>query len=398
MAAIDIQYRGLTGIIRTLSLDTANTLNQVNSAAITDEGLNSVYYENMALERDPDVNLDTEGGNTLASLNITTSDIFYMVTDQVGNLEYRQVQRLDIAQLKRRGGPSGNVDIPAYRTKNTYDIDSLPTKYSGNTIIDNPNPDGLLLGRPWIEAGPNPNPAGIDDAVSGEALTKLEGQFQAEITNSFNPGTTENQQLTQWIDQSSFSHNLNSTGLQKARYRTIPTTKNGYGFVYFDGVSSCMTINPISDLKSQNKISFFIAGRILDDNGSIVGTEPSTNTEMQLLTASGNYKLNFGTASATSSEARDNNWHVFSIIYDGTQSTNANKLKLRIDSNDISLTFSGTVPSSTSSTNDTITLGCQFGGTNFTEMEIGAFFIFLGQDLTAVEIQNVENLLTNEWV
>jgi hypothetical protein len=149
MAAIDIQYRGLTGIIRTLSLDTANTLNQVNSAAIADEGLDLSYYENMALERDPDINLDTEGSNTIASLNITTSDIFYMVTDQVGNLEYRQVQRLDIAQLKRRGGPDGETDFPCYRTLNTYDIDLLPSKYIGNTSIPNPHPSGLVEGRPW---------------------------------------------------------------------------------------------------------------------------------------------------------------------------------------------------------------------------------------------------------
>lgn len=398
MAAINIQYRGLTGLIGTLNLDTANTLNQVNNAAIADEGLNSVYYENMALERDPDINLITEGSNTIASLNITSNDIFYMVTDQVGNLQYRQVQRLDIAQLKRRGGPTANTSIPAYRVKNTYDINSLPTKYLGNTIVNNPHPDGLLLGRPWIEVSPNPDPSGIDDAVSGETLTKLEGQFQAEITSSFNPSTTENVQLTQWVDQSAFAHNLNSTGLQKARYRTIPTTKNGYGFVYFNGTSSCMTINPINDMESQNKITFFIAGRILDDNGSIIGSEPSTNTEMQLLTAGGNYRLNFGTASATSSSVRDDNWHVFSIIYDGSQATNADKLRFRIDSSNIALTFSGAVPSTTSSTNDTITLGCQFGGTNFTEMEIGALFIFLGQNLSSTEIQNVENLLINEWV
>lgn len=149
MAAIDIQYRGLTGIIRTLSLDTSNTLSQVNSAAIADEGLDSVYYENMALERDPDINLDTEGSNTVANLNITTSDIFYMVTDQIGNLEYRQVQRLDIAQLKRQGGPGADTDFPCYRTLNTYDIDLLPSKYIGNTSTPNPHPSGLVEGRPW---------------------------------------------------------------------------------------------------------------------------------------------------------------------------------------------------------------------------------------------------------
>lgn len=28
-------------------------------------------------------------------------------------------------------------------------ISQLPTVYSGNTIVDNPNPGGLVAGRPW---------------------------------------------------------------------------------------------------------------------------------------------------------------------------------------------------------------------------------------------------------
>lgn len=31
----------------------------------------------------------------------------------------------------------------------TLDLNKLPTKYSGNNIVDNPNPAGLLPGRPW---------------------------------------------------------------------------------------------------------------------------------------------------------------------------------------------------------------------------------------------------------
>lgn len=398
MAAIDVQYRGLTGLIGTISVDTANTVAEVETAAIADEGLTSDYYDIMALESDPEINSVDNANSTLAEINYTTTDIFYFSTDQTGNLEYRQVQRLDIAQLKRRGGPTGNVDIPAYRVKNTYDINSLPTQYSGNTVVPNPNPDGLLLGRPWISVSANPDPTDIQDAVGGETLTKLEGQFQGDISQSIVPNANENQQITQWVDQSTFSHNFNSTGSQKAIYRTIPATKNNYGFVYFNGTSSCMTINPISNLESQNKVTFFIAGRILDDNGTITGTEPSTNTQLELVTASGDYKLNFGTASATTGVARDSSWHVFTMIYDGTQATNADKLRLRIDSADIALTFSGTVPSTTLSNNNTITLGCRFGGTNFCEMEIGSFLLFLGQDLTDIEVQNVENLLTNEWV
>ena len=38
---------------------------------------------------------------------------------------------------------------PAYRSLNTYDITRLPTQFSGNTVVDNPNAGGLVQGRPW---------------------------------------------------------------------------------------------------------------------------------------------------------------------------------------------------------------------------------------------------------
>jgi len=149
MAALTVQYKGLTGIIRTLNLDTANTLSETFSAAISDEGLTSGYYLAMALEGNSAINTDTEGSNTLADLNITSSDILYVVPDQEGTLEYRQVQRLDIAELKRQGGPAGNNSFPCYRNLNTYNIDLLPSKYVGNTSTPNPHPSGLQESRPW---------------------------------------------------------------------------------------------------------------------------------------------------------------------------------------------------------------------------------------------------------
>ena len=70
----------------------------------------------------------------------------------------RQEAKLDIAKAKREGkivandgsisGPKDPTQ-PWYRVGNKLHIDSLPTKYSGNVLIDNENPDGLVQGRPW---------------------------------------------------------------------------------------------------------------------------------------------------------------------------------------------------------------------------------------------------------
>lgn len=68
----------------------------------------------------------------------------------------KQTAKLNIAQAKRQGKTvarngtiSGSVDPTktAYRYWNVYDINALPTQYSGNSVVDNPGP--LVAHRPW---------------------------------------------------------------------------------------------------------------------------------------------------------------------------------------------------------------------------------------------------------
>lgn len=56
--------------------------------------------------------------------------------------ELRQKAKLDLAAEKR--ALTGR--------RSTVDITELPTQYNNNAIINNPNPDGLLTGRPWVNA------------------------------------------------------------------------------------------------------------------------------------------------------------------------------------------------------------------------------------------------------
>ena len=55
--------------------------------------------------------------------------------------ELKQKAKLDLAAAKR--ATDGNP-------RATYDLTTLPTQYSGNDIVDNPNIGGLVTGRPWI--------------------------------------------------------------------------------------------------------------------------------------------------------------------------------------------------------------------------------------------------------
>jgi hypothetical protein len=73
-----------------------------------------------------------------------------MALNQISTLatkQLRQIAKLDLAQAKRQAG--GDTSAPAYRPLNVYDITLLPTQYSDNVVVVNPNLDGLVQGRPW---------------------------------------------------------------------------------------------------------------------------------------------------------------------------------------------------------------------------------------------------------
>jgi hypothetical protein len=64
----------------------------------------------------------------------------YNGISELATKELRQKAKLDLAAADRAA--DGNP-------RATYDINKLPTKYSGNDIVDNPNVGGLVDGRPW---------------------------------------------------------------------------------------------------------------------------------------------------------------------------------------------------------------------------------------------------------
>lgn len=104
----------------------------------------------------------------------------------------RQEAKLNLAQTKRQAG--GNISVVSYRTLNTYDIDLLPTKFSGNSVIDNPNADGLIGGRPWIVP--------VNEIVLNNLILRLDPDNSSSYSGS---GTT-------WADLAGPAQNLTLFG------------------------------------------------------------------------------------------------------------------------------------------------------------------------------------------
>lgn len=148
-----LNYKGLTGIRDDVTINLATaTLDDLITAIAADEGLPTDYY-NISVYENPSINNIALGDSstTCAAAGISDGDLIICTPEQSGSKERRQIQKLEIAQLKRRGTPGddSSVTVGYYRLGNTYDRDKLPTKYSGNTVVDNPNVGGLIQGRPW---------------------------------------------------------------------------------------------------------------------------------------------------------------------------------------------------------------------------------------------------------
>jgi hypothetical protein len=157
MANITVTYKGLTAILGSVTIDDTLTLGALIVAIAADEGLPTDYYA-ISIEGNPSVNdtvyddsTVTIGGSLPAGAGITGADRIVCTPRQIGDKERRQIQKLEIAKKKREGGlADDSTQDVYYRQRNAYDRDLLPTKYSGNAVVDNANPGGLQLGRPWF--------------------------------------------------------------------------------------------------------------------------------------------------------------------------------------------------------------------------------------------------------
>ena len=74
MANINIKYKGLTGLLNDLTIDNGQTMAQLRSAIISDEGLSSSYYSRVSIHKNGLVKDSTDdSATTLASVSSRSS-------------------------------------------------------------------------------------------------------------------------------------------------------------------------------------------------------------------------------------------------------------------------------------------------------------------------------------
>lgn len=137
MANITISVQRLTNtaVYDSYTIDNGQTVDQLKTAIATARGYNTNWF-NLVL-----TNAVLTGSSTLAASGVVTGDVLRTanVISRLATREDRQVAKLDLASIDRAESSDPS----------TYDITQLPTQYSGNTVVDNPNTGGLIVGRPW---------------------------------------------------------------------------------------------------------------------------------------------------------------------------------------------------------------------------------------------------------
>ena len=126
-------------IYRSLDAEPSDTFTDIasklaNADGLTDPSIIQLSYAGTVL--DPT--------KSLADMNIQQQS-YIQTSNTISDLatkEAKQKAKLALSAAKRAA--NGNP-------RATYDITQLPTQYSGNDIVDNPNVGGLVQGRPWVE-------------------------------------------------------------------------------------------------------------------------------------------------------------------------------------------------------------------------------------------------------
>ena len=323
--------------------------------------------------------------------------------------QLKQTTKLNMAEAKRQGKVvalngtwtgSANSSQPWAKTLSVLDINLLPTVFSGNSIVDNPNGDGgtLTQGRPWgdVAVGVLPDPVeNPEEAVAPTTFVTLQFWYDGADADQFVPSATDEGQITQWTDKSVLAHNANPAGgSAKPSYEnTVPL--NGYGYLEFDG-NDHLTINPFTDLQSQPGFTLFIVSKFANTTG-VKHLSDTTSGDLAMFADGTTMTVGMEGATATVASEANTNWAIHTLAFDGSQTGNAARLVYRKDKAAKTLSFTGTVGETTNASQTTYDLGNEHGGGTNGMVGYIAEAVLFKKALTSAEIQNIENYLSNKW-
>lgn len=219
-------------------------------------------------------------------------------------------------------------------------------------------------------------------------------------TDNFNVPVTNGTSISAWKDLTKFGHDANVTGGVGPQPAYATNICNGLGMLEFTSANSDnLDINPIAWSQNLPGITIYVLARPT----SYASQFPLAATEIGTGVLYDGTNMRVGAAGATattSSFSKDTNkCHMFGMIFDGSQIGNENRLKFRINGEQQSLSFTGTVGTLTSSSASYFFVG----GENRSGITLGFMDGYVGEvmiwtrTLTFSEQLGVESYLRNKW-
>lgn len=234
---------------------------------------------------------------------------------------------------------------------------------------------------------PPPNPASINVWYDASASAV-----------PFVPSGNDNTGITQWSDSSSAARNANPSGSGPSVRPVVRTNVlGGYRIVRFDGVAQNLQVSNTTWAQGLSGFTIITVAKFSSLSGirTLCSTDQNgfkiffngTNIAVQTSGGTGASTVNGDTT----------NFHIFSLVFDGTQSDNAGRLKFRYDKLQRALTFTGTVGTTTSASATKFNIG--WYSTTSSEYWAGdvAEFQLYTKALTSGELTTAENYLTSHW-
>jgi len=218
-------------------------------------------------------------------------------------------------------------------------------------------------------------------------------------TVNFNATLADGDNLSQWKDKSGLSHNLNQSGNTSVKPNWYQNIQNGLGGVLFNGTSESLNINPVAWLANAGSGLTGVSMYAVIKNSSLSGIRPVTGADIdgsKIYYDGSNWAIKIAGAVGTSTVTGDTSkFHVVSMIYDGTQSTNAARARFRYDGAEQNLTYTGTVGANTDGSIGYFYVG-EDGLGNYFSGYISEMMLF-SRTNSMSEISAIEGYLKLKW-
>lgn len=239
------------------------------------------------------------------------------------------------------------------------------------------------------------------EGVPVNTSIELQIWYDSSESINFKPGNIyDDSNIQQWLDKSEYSHNLNGIGNTKPLFHSDPSLNNLSIIELFDYndnsiiKNSYFSINPLEWFNNLSEFTYFIVFKpTLPSYNQILST---TNNNILYIRLDTDLSINISFGNATGkldNITLNNNWHIITMNYNGNQTNNNDKLKIKYDKEYTTISYSENISSTTGINNTHFYLGKDTMGFVGYIAEILIYNISLN-DTT---INTMEQYISNKW-